>query len=64
MGRTACNTQVVKEIDNLRWLGPPSFPLTELGRTLSSISEPDENTEQDKLQKDRSSSCMQNRTSM
>lgn len=33
---TACNTNEVVEVGRRRWLGPPSFPLTEDGKSMSS----------------------------
>jgi hypothetical protein len=59
---TACNTAVVVEDDNRRWLGPPSFPVTEPGRDASLVLEVlvYENMEQDKFANEINSSCKTN----
>lgn len=55
--RTASKTEVHREEDKRRWLGPPSFPLIEPGRVMSSVTTPDQKTEHDNLVNETSSSC-------
>lgn len=58
---TACNTAVVVDDESLRWLGPPSFPLTEFGRLESSVNAHDQKKEQEVLPKETSSSYIPNK---
>lgn len=44
---TPCNTEEVMEVAKRRWLGPPSFPLIEGGKSLLSTS--NQKMEQDSL---------------
>lgn len=58
MKPTACNTAGVVEEANRRWLGPPSFPLIEEGKSTFSITGMDQNMEQADLANETSSSCI------
>lgn len=55
--RTASKTEVHRGVDKRRWLGPPSFPLTEPGRIVFSVTTSHQKTAPDDLVNETSSSC-------